>query len=170
MYTDQISHCLGCESTIPSKIVLPRSASPSLYSSCANLDIVLRSNKQSCSSNTHMKTSTYVSLSGGFAERAITVCVHSLLTRAEGSIRRITSKLLSFGRTFCMFACIALPLSVRCSERGFRQQCTSTNLIFPTFIKDGREPQMNCLGVIVSRRILEDLFYSGICTVYVLQI
>lgn len=40
---DQRSHRLGCESTIPSKSVLPRSGSPNLYSSCANLEMVLRS-------------------------------------------------------------------------------------------------------------------------------
>lgn len=42
-YMDHRSQRLGCESTIPSKIVLPRSGSPSLYSNWANLDIVFRS-------------------------------------------------------------------------------------------------------------------------------
>jgi hypothetical protein len=40
-YIDQMSQRLGWESTMPSKIVFPRSGSPCLYSNCANLDAVL---------------------------------------------------------------------------------------------------------------------------------
>lgn len=43
MYTDQMSHLLGCESTIPSNNVFPLSGLPSLYSSWANREIVFRS-------------------------------------------------------------------------------------------------------------------------------
>ena len=46
MYTDHRSHLLGCDSTIPSNNVFPRSGSPCLYSSWANLDIVFRSDEK----------------------------------------------------------------------------------------------------------------------------
>jgi hypothetical protein len=43
MYIDHKSQRLGCESTIPSNIVLPRSGSPYLYSNWANFEIVFKS-------------------------------------------------------------------------------------------------------------------------------
>ena len=46
MYIDQMSHRLGWVSTMPSKSVFPLSGSPNLYSSWANLEMVLRSEKQ----------------------------------------------------------------------------------------------------------------------------
>lgn len=47
MYIDHKSHRLGCESTMPSNIVLPRSGSPNLYSSWANFEIVFKSDRMS---------------------------------------------------------------------------------------------------------------------------
>lgn len=63
---------------------------------------------------------TYVSVSRDFAESATKASVHLPLARVEGNVRRTTSKPLNFVQTFCMFACIVLPLSVKHSGRGFR--------------------------------------------------
>lgn len=120
----QRSHRLGCESTIPSKSVLPRSGSPNLYSSCANLEMVLRSGgarRGYVSSvgavltqrrRTAAITKTYVCAFLNSADFSGGASVLVLRLPASGSVRSTGSRLWSFARTFCKSAYTALPRSV----------------------------------------------------------
>ncbi len=76
MYIDHISHRLGCESTMPSKMVFPRSGSPSLYSSCANLQIVFKSIEGRCWAHDNIEQvySTHVSVSLDSGDCEVKAC------------------------------------------------------------------------------------------------
>lgn len=103
---------------IPSNSVFPRSASPYLYSSWANREMVFKSMQtvkplMICASN--LFTHVYASLS--FAN-----CVAEVFELPRyylsliGTLQKATTP-WSFGQTFCMSVCIVPQLSVALCER-----------------------------------------------------
>ena len=101
---------------MPSKIVLPLSKSPCLYSSCANLEIVLRSvmrmndldGMRLCDKRGQAHVFVYPGSEGSWV---VALSLPPNLP-SQDKIFQTTSTLWSSGRIFCTFSCTVLPLSV----------------------------------------------------------
>lgn len=115
MYTDHRSQRLGCESMIPSNIVFPRSGSPSLYSSCANFEIVFKSEAwmsgKQCKVAIKAKAHACAFRDSAGREEEVSWLLRHL--PYEDNVLRTGSTLSSSYQTFCKSACTVLQPSAR---------------------------------------------------------